>query len=121
MSLATQTRKWLSQDLKLASASRVYIYSLCYEDGSIEKQTLCSQLRRLHPSFEIYYTVHSEFPRTDFWPAIQVLNVSCTISGFPPGDVLTAHLYPHWEVAGGKPDDGRQLGNLAKAGFKTNW
>lgn len=50
--------------------------------------------------------------------AIQALNVSCTPSSFPPGDVLAAHQRPHQEVAGRMRGDDRQLVNPTKRSFK---
>ena len=63
--LATKNWKWLSQDLNLAFwLQGVHLFAMQIE-------TLGKGHSILNPgSFNSHYTVHSEFPRTDFWLAV---------------------------------------------------
>lgn len=102
----------------------------CWEWG-----TLSSQSRRLQPSSEILLQSPLRISQDWFlasrpsisWVSPAQPHTHTPISPppspslFSSGDVLTAHQCTQQEVAGGKPGDGRQLGNLAKPGFKTIW
>lgn len=101
--LATQTRKWLSQDFNMASASRVCIYLPCSADGNVESEEH-SLLNPggFNPPLRFYYRVRSEFPRTDFWPVGHpypecLLRSPTPTPQFPhPPHPPSSHLEMYW-------------------------